>query len=96
MLYPEALGGANLLPSMQAAARGGLIFPLISMSDAGLQGDVYGLWVIRNLDNVAAQRWSVGWSGRPARPVGWTAVAAVRPAAARGSAVHPLGLVRQH
>src|ERR1035437_1907580 len=45
VLYPEALGGGSLLPSMQAAAGVGVPYPLIAMSDSSLQGDVMGLWV---------------------------------------------------
>lgn len=52
VIYPEALGGADLLPSMQAAAGIGVPYPLISISDGSLQGDVMGLWVIKELGSI--------------------------------------------
>jgi len=51
-IYPDALGGGDLLPNMQAAAGGGVPFPLIAVSDSSLQGDVMGLWVIKEIDSV--------------------------------------------
>ena len=51
VLYPEAFGGSQLLPAMQAAARTGAAYPLIAMSDSGLGADVFGLWITEQIQN---------------------------------------------
>jgi phage protein U len=60
VMYPEAFGGAGMLESMHATARVGTVYPLISMKDGALSGEVMGLWFISRLNNV---RSSFGNSG---------------------------------
>jgi phage protein U len=51
VMYPQEFGGEGLLSGIHAAARAGAVLPLIAMSDAGLQGDVFGLWMVKHLQN---------------------------------------------